>query len=272
MIATLKGLLQDPLVYKAISDHYRQSIAKAVSNYVSHCADEDSVSGALGERLTGEGSLTIQEYSNGPDSKESDAGSTLKSFKRNPPATMIEDGRMISTESGMIVTWKSRYQKLRGRGRGAPEKKLGIDGLIEIVVGGLDSRTEQWSKVLVFQAKNLGLTNSGNNKSRAILRQSEKILKLPVAGVFVVYRPSGYMALSANAVARSEGALNGGCPLEDMLANQFLECSIGTTGFTYDARKQEFIETRVGGELGAPVSASVDARFKTEINIRPWSL
>ncbi len=272
MTQTLASLLLDPLVYEAISAHYRQSIAKAVSNYVAHCADEDSVSGALGERLTDEGRVSIQSYSLGSGSKEADAGGALNSFKRNPPAETIgEDGR-ISTESGMIVTWKSRYQKLRGRGRGAPEKKLGVDGLIEIAVGNLDANIGQWSKVLVFQAKNLGLKGSGKYKSLDALQQSEKIVRLPVDGIFIVYGPSGYTALSADAVARSKGAVNGGCPLEDMLANKFLACSIGTTGFSYDAKKQEFIETRVRGELSAPASASVNARFKTEIKIRPWQV
>jgi hypothetical protein len=260
--------LRDSLVYEAISDHYRRSIAKAVANYAAHCADEDSVTGALGERLMDEGNVAISGYSASPDSDEPDTDSLLNPFRNNPQIKTIGGGSLTSSESGTIVTWKSRYQKLRGRGRGAPEKKLGVDGLLEIAVDGPGPDIEKWSKALVFQAKNLGLRGAGHHKSREILRQSEKILRLPVDGIFVVYAPTGYTALSADAVAKSQGAVNGGCPLEDMLANQFLACSIGTTGFIYDAKRQEFTQRRARGEISSPVIASVQARFTTEVNIR----
>jgi hypothetical protein len=119
----VRELLSYPQLQEVLADQYRHGIRSAQRNYLDSAADEDAVTGALGQALTNEGTLFIDGV-----------------------------GR---------VRWETRYKKFRGRGGGAGEKRLGGDGVFEIRLHdevGLESR-----KSLVFQAKNkkLRLKESG---------------------------------------------------------------------------------------------------------------
>jgi hypothetical protein len=86
-------ILRNIKLREVLAGHYRRGVASAVKNYQDSAADEDSVTGALGQAISGDGAFVV-------------------------------DGKLIG--------WKTRYRKLRGRGPGAPEKRTGADGVFEI--------------------------------------------------------------------------------------------------------------------------------------------
>lgn len=109
----ISEMLANDVVRGVLADHYRVSIAAAVRGYADSAADEDAVTGALGQALRGEGTIRLD---------------------------------------GKVVRWTTRYRKLRGRGRGAPEKMLGADGIFEVELE--DDEGVRSRKSLPFQAKN----------------------------------------------------------------------------------------------------------------------
>jgi hypothetical protein len=102
-------------VYEALQDRYAAGVSNAEALFDQHAADEDSVTGGLGQALAAREPM----YFSGPGGQ----------YRVN-----------VS------------YRKLRGRGDGAPERFLGADGIFQIeVLGGSGDRIR--TKGLPFQAK-----------------------------------------------------------------------------------------------------------------------
>jgi hypothetical protein len=111
---TISELLQDERIRRTLADHYRSGVAAAVRGYLDSAADEDALTGALGQALRGQGELAM------PD--------------------------------GRVVRWATRHRRLRGPGRNAPEKHLGADGLFEVEME--DEERDRSRKSWPFQATN----------------------------------------------------------------------------------------------------------------------
>jgi hypothetical protein len=101
-------------VRATLAQHYRQGVAAAVATYPQHRADEDTVTGALGQALAGRGTIRL------PGGEEFD--------------------------------WITSYQRFRSAPGDAPEPRLGGDGIFEIQV--IESTGVITRKSLTFQAKN----------------------------------------------------------------------------------------------------------------------
>jgi hypothetical protein len=110
----ISEMLGTESVRQALADHFRDRVAEATEAYADSSADEDSLTGALGQALRGRGSVRLRD--------------------------------------GRVVRWMTRYRKLRGRGPNAPEKKVGADGLFEVELE--DDQRVRSRKSLPFQAKN----------------------------------------------------------------------------------------------------------------------
>ena len=110
----IENLLRFPEVRSAIIEHYRKGVARARENYHQHAADEDTVTGGLGERLAGRGTVRLP--------------------------------------TGEDIIWVTSYTRFRSAGPGAAEKRLGGDGVFEIHL--FDPAGSESRKSLVFQAKN----------------------------------------------------------------------------------------------------------------------
>ena len=129
---------------------------------------------------------------------------------------------------------RTYYKKVRGRGPGAPERTTGSDGIFQIEVIG-PNQVPVWTKGLPFQAKKQWVgTNS------RLVTQARDMLGKAGQGLVIDYSPDGYKACPAAAVldhggraqALSEGRMFR--PLGQILGNDFLDCTIGVEGLTYD--------------------------------------
>jgi hypothetical protein len=194
---TISELLQSEHIRGLLADHYRRCVTAAVQGYADSATDDDTVTGALGRALRGQGELAL------PD--------------------------------GRIVRWATRHRKLRGRGRGAPEKHLGADGLFEIEME--DEDRDRSRKSLPFHARN-GAAGYGDSLLRG---QAKRLDNFPGGGVVVNYRPEGYVAVDARLVAEGEATRDSEVSLADALAEDFVGCRRGSTAYLF--------EPSVGGVL-----------------------
>jgi hypothetical protein len=106
-------VLPEPVV-RTLRSHFYAGVKQAEARFSYHAADEDAVTGGLGERLI------------------------------EPPVVIQVDGR--------AYRWHTSYYKVRGRGLDAPERRLGADGIFQIEV--LDERGQLVvRKGLLFQSK-----------------------------------------------------------------------------------------------------------------------
>jgi hypothetical protein len=207
---TISELLQDEGIRRTLSDHFRSGVAAAVRGYADGSADEDAVTGALGQALRAQGELAMSD--------------------------------------GRIVWWATRYRKLRGRGRIAPEKHLGADGLFEVEME--DEERDRSRKSLPFQARNAAV-GYGDSLLRG---QAKRLSAFPGGGVVINYRPEGYVAIDASLVAEGEATRNSEVPLADALAGDFIGGRRGSSAYLF--------EPSVGGVL------LVHGSFLT---VRRWS-
>jgi hypothetical protein len=102
-------------VLQAIRDRYLAGVADAEAKFRFNRGSEDSLTGALGSELS-------------------------------------MPGPMIFTTADREYEYQVYYQRVRGQGRGAPEKTYGADGIFQIEIRDRDGRIIR-RKGLPFQAK-----------------------------------------------------------------------------------------------------------------------
>lgn len=131
-------------VLRVLRRHYYAGVKEAETGFQFHVADEDAVTGALGERLI------------------------------EPPTWITVDGQEYM--------WRTSYHKLRGRGANAPEKRLGADGIFQLEVLGLTGRFDV-RKGLLFQSK-IGWQGSDSQllgQARTLLELSRSAIVIDYA-------------------------------------------------------------------------------------------
>lgn len=190
-----------PGLKRIIRDRYLAGIADAEAKYRFSSADEDSLSGALGNNLS------------------------------MPHPMIYSDG---------LRRWEFQisYQKIRGRGPGAPEKLLGADGIFQIEVRDEDG---VWRKGLPFQSKKQWRSTDGK-----LLQQTKDMIQSAGDGIVVDYRPNQYSACLALDVIHNQanrrlidqaGAAHS---LGQLLGNDFLNCKVGRVGLFFDPEAEEW--------------------------------
>jgi hypothetical protein len=190
-------------IKRSISTHLHTSAAKAVKAYLSGNEEEDALTGALGMAL---------EIDN-----------------------QVAD--IQGPEIGGRWRWSIRYTKLRGRGAKATEKLLGADGIFELNLNWPHSRHEK--KCLLFQAK-----NRWDDSDKSVLEQCIKLSNWREAAALINYTPDDYEAFFIDDVIKAKGSrqqAGSGISLGSFLADQFLECLIGDTDLSYDARSRKLV-------------------------------
>jgi hypothetical protein len=207
---TISDLLQDEGIRRALSDQYRVGVAAALRGHAEAGDDGEAITAALGRALTGQGEVALV--------------------------------------GGGTVRWATRYRRLRGRGRGAPDRNLGAEGLFEIEME--DEEKDRSRKTLPFQA----WTGTPGYGEALVRGQAKRLNALPGGGVVVSYRATGYAAVDAGVVAEGYAGRGDEVDLADVLAQDFLECRRGSTLYLF--------EPSLGGVL------SVHGSFVT---VRRWS-
>jgi hypothetical protein len=182
-------------VIDELRDHYYARVGQAEATFRHSQADEDSLTGALGQAL-----LTPQ--------------------------------RIVASGVEQFV-WSTTYKKVRGRGRDAPEKRYGIDGIFELEV--VDTiRGFARRKGLLFQAK-----KGWQGVDQRLVAQTRVMRDLEPDSVVVDYADGDYRAFDARDVIEAGGRrelvpADRQYALAKVLGDQFLECERGVIDLVYD--------------------------------------
>lgn len=198
----MPDLLPSELI-NAIRGRYLSGIADAQAKFALSRADEDALTGALGS------AMSMAE-----------------------PATL-----QIGDE---VFEYYVYYEKVRGRGAGAPERLYGLDGLFQIQVMNSDGEVVR-TKALPFQAK-----TEWKGSDQRLLAQVQKMLDSGIRDAIVInYTRYGYEACAIESVvnAKADHAYLEKArrihSLTDMLINGFLECQIGERDLYFDRGTEE---------------------------------
>lgn len=197
-------LLLPPLVRGFIHDRYLAGIADAEAQYQNAAGDEDTLTGALGALVSTSGPV---------------------GFSVDPTREFVVQ---IS------------YRKLRGRGRDAPEKRFGADGIFQLQVT-LQGRPV-FRKGLPFQAK-----KNWKGRDRRLANQARDMKQSVGGGIVIDYTPSGYTACEIDHVIEARGSRKAIAdagqvqPLGQVLAHRFLDCKVGIQDLYYDDENESFV-------------------------------
>lgn len=173
----MKDILPD-LVIDSLRDRYLAAVSDAESTFDMNYGDEDALTGAFGQAIA------------------------------------VPRNQIFSTPEG-VYTVDIGYTKLRGRGKNAPERIYGSDGIFQIKV--FDSRGNVIrSKGLPFQSKKNW--KGTNNKLSDQAKDMER------------YTPGGNRSQLTK-----EGKLK---RLGQLLGNEFLNCEVGTLNLFYDPKQE----------------------------------
>jgi hypothetical protein len=185
----LKPLIPEVL-YNAISDRIKAGISDAEALFDVNEEDEDAVTGALGQAISTPNPLIY----NGPEG---------------------------------LFEYNIRSFKTRGKGPGAPEKKLGADAVFQIAVFHEGNRL--FTKALPFQAK-----KTGGFHNQKVQLQAKGMQQYFGSGVIVRYSKTGYRAVDIREMVDRDGTILDKDVTETKLStvfgNDFLACKIGSAG------------------------------------------
>lgn len=190
-------------VLDILKDRYLAGVADAEAFYDLHRADEDSVSGALGQSIA------------------------------------MRDPVMISSSNGDYLI-KIDYRKIRGRGPGAPERKYGADGLFQISItnhlGAVIFR-----KGLAFQSKMNWRGRKSDLYEQAILMQDNFgggiVVDFSANGYKACTASDAIASKGSRPITDKNNAMR---PLGQILSRDFLECTIGQKGLYFDPVREKF--------------------------------
>lgn len=185
-----------------LRDRYLAGVADAEATFVQNSADEDAVTGALGQALA-----------------------TPRPLR-------------LSVESTEYVVNVS-YLKLRWRGACAPERRYGSDGLFQITVETEQARP--YRKALPFQSKINWRGRNTALLEQARLMEQETPGGVIVDYSLTGYKACPAYAVVAAKGARSVvDRLHPTRPLGQILSRDFLDCTLGTLGLFFDPKTEKF--------------------------------
>ena len=173
-------------------------------------------------RLQGQIEKTLAEFESAEEDEDVLTGHLGANLTTHARQVWVSEGERTG-----YWTWSLKYRKFRGRGAGATEKKLGADGIFEVLLN--DSGRVQ-SKSMLFQSK-----MAGPGGARQLAEQCAKLSTWREAAAVFSYATSGFEAMTLDAVLGARGDLRNakGLPLDEFLANVFVKCVVGDTDLRY---------------------------------------
>lgn len=200
----MRDLLPDH-VFEFLRDRYIAGVATAEANFAASSADEDALTGALGQALA-------------------------------MPAPWIFTG-----PNGDYSVQVS-YRKLRGRGLNAPERLYGSDGLFQIEVSAANGSVVR-RKGLPFQSKTNWRGRSASVASQAADIQASTGEGLVIDYTSTGYRACKTgLAIETRGNRREVERRGGMVSLGQILGNDFLECRVGRVGLFYDTAAERYYQ------------------------------
>jgi hypothetical protein len=190
------------VVVRMVRRHFYAGVKEAEVRFRYHAADEDAVTGALGERL-------------------------------------IEPEVHI-TVGDQVYRWNAVYHKLRGRGLGAPEKRIGADGIFQLEVLDQEGRFVV-RKGLLFQSK-----VDWHGTDQRLFGQARDLLAQSSSSVVIDYSRNGYRAIPATDVVAAGGnrrRVHRGASksLAEVLGDEFVGCTRGDRGLYWEPEREQLI-------------------------------
>ncbi len=190
-----KGLIQ------RIKTHFTKRIEKAVQSYRFNDADEDSITGALGQALS-------------------------------TPHPIV-----VSTFKGAVYSFAIESYKILGKGPGTPEKRTGADGIIQITVE--SDGKPIFAKGLPFQAKKLIRYHEPEVAPQAadMFRTSGSgiVLRFSPDG----YDARDVRHSLAEEIDEEIPTPTGFAPLGTVMGDWFLKCEIGRRDLTFNRKEPD---------------------------------
>lgn len=150
--------------------------------------------------------------------------------------------------------WSIDYTKFRGRGKDATETQIGADGIFQIRVRGVQVEGQ---KSVLFQSK-MGKPTGKQPKEQALMMSNWR-----EASVFLSYEREGIGVFSLDQVMAGDFAV--GETFSDFFLNRYLQCYVGDSDLTYDARKR-ILHWR--DERGDSVAVKFRIPQRLRVNIR----
>jgi hypothetical protein len=202
----VKDLLPES-VRHLIRDRYLAGVADAEAQFEFNKADEDSLTGGLGQAIS----------------------------MAEPLAHRI---------NGETYIWQTYYRKIRGRGPSAPERTLGADGVFQIEV--LDRQGKVLRrKGLPFQAKKNWSGRDGKLVGQIgdMLREAGQGIAIDYSprGYTACTAEDVVTMDGRKSALQTAGRMR---PLGQILGNDFLDCTIGRPGLFYDEATERFAAPR----------------------------
>jgi hypothetical protein len=200
------------LVRSFIEDRYLAGTANAEAQYKNAAGDEDTLTGALGALISTSGPVHFSVY------------------------------------PGIEFVVEINFRKIRGRGAGAPEKRLGADGIFQLEVTAHGQPV--FRKGLPFQSK-----KNWKGRNRQLADQARVMKERVRDGIAFDYTPGAYAACEIDHVIEAQGnrktVTQAGYmqPLGQILAHRFLDCEVGRVGLYYDDQSEEFVQGLMEGDL-----------------------
>jgi hypothetical protein len=190
-------------VVDAIRDRMIAGVTLAENHYNYSAADEDSLTGALGESLLA-------------------------------PRLLFHHGEDV-------FAWSTEYFKIRGRGKGAAEKTTGADGVFQITVRNVDGKVLR-TKCLPFQSKKnwRGKNALLAQQSSLLVGQCGAGIAIDYTnhGYFAASAAEVVLANGSRTEISADGKLS---RLALLLGIKFLECEIGRIGMHFDPALGRFV-------------------------------
>lgn len=186
-----------------IQRHLVEGIENAEYGYRFHYADEDAITGALGQAL-------------------------------------LSRPTFVSSPNGELYTWSTTYYKIRGRGPGAPEKYIGADGIFQIEVLNREGQIVG-RKGLLFQSKKEWVEKDnklGDQVTQLPMQMFEGIVIDYEEGGY--YACSSAVVAEARGDRRKIPA-NNFRPLTDVVGFDFPACRIGARDLFYDDSEERLV-------------------------------
>jgi hypothetical protein len=146
--------------------------------------------------------------------------------------------------------WRANHYKLRGRGKGAAERKSGADGIFQLEV--LDeSGNVLHGKGLLFQAK-----KEWRGKDQNLLKQVTLLEEYSPSAIVIDYRRSGFTGIAGREVIQAQGNRRAipsqeNVRLAEILGDEFVRCRRGDIG-TFWNSETRMLEHEVGVRVTPP--------------------
>ena len=187
---------------RVLQRHFYAGVKEAEVRFNFHMADEDAVTGALGERLT--------------------------------------EPQVLFHTDGQVYSWSTSAYKIRGRGPSAPENELGADGIFQLDV--LNEESEfLLRKGLLFQSKIEWHGTDGRllHQAQTLLMQSRSAIVISYSSRgYQAIAARDVVAADGN---RRRVRRMANKSLAEVLGDEFVWCKRGDMGLYWEPERERLM-------------------------------